>query len=55
MWKKIKVWVVKVDGQFKTQVDTKEKALKFAKKYKGKPIEIKQSEAEQFMGNINIW
>ena len=53
-WKKITVWVVKVEGQFKTQVDTYEQAVKYAKKYEGKEIEIKQSEAEQLLIG-SIW
>jgi hypothetical protein len=53
-WEKITVWVVKVEGQFKTQVDTYEQAVKYAKKYEGKEIEIKQSEAERLLIG-SIW
>jgi hypothetical protein len=54
MWKKKTVWVVKVDGKFKNQWDTYEQAVSYAKKFEGKEIEIKQSEAEELIIG-NIW
>ena len=47
-WKKITVYVVKADGKFITQVDTKEKAKQIAAKHKAKgcKVTIKKSMAE---------
>ncbi len=53
-WKKKTVWVVKVNGKFKNQWDTYEQAVNYAKKFEGKNIEIKKSEAEELVIG-SIW
>jgi hypothetical protein len=45
-WIKAKRWVVKVNGEFKSQCKSLDDAKKLASKYEGKQVTIKEVEVE---------
>ena len=55
-WKKITVYVVKVDGKFITQTDSKERAKQVAVKHKAKgcKVTIKKSIAETMAVSFGV-